>query len=411
MIQTINDQSCEIKFAIEGLRFEKNLIREMDGPIGWFTRKLLSSDGPLVSDFVTHEASFSYSTYGIHVGQDDRLTFMGQNGKCIVGRFVDCRAGSPTLYTEVDIEFAPSLARRLVVPRGVAHTFDNIEHIVTRDEPVWYSSEDNKDWNIDNDLISVARETATTCFPIVRANEHRLPDEVHQFQSKLSQSLLQNPKSYLARFSLIIGSKEQYVMFEPKSWSDDEQELHALLDVPAIPGVEVRRARYALTGPKSWTLVPNTGACVADVLLLPADSERGKSKFLHARTRKWYSFLTNQGHELQLDFVDCRRDVATFGISKRLHTKCDPRISIVIDPGIAYSINCSQDVLVRCEHEIFVDENEPRDDLPAFGQDLLVLSDEPLEIGLVLPNLRCPDELVRLMAKHEVSTFSEDLLE
>ncbi|GAA4660854.1 dTDP-4-dehydrorhamnose 3,5-epimerase family protein [Bartonella pachyuromydis] len=96
----------------------------------------MSSEGPLISDFVTHESSFNYSTYGIHIGQDDRLTFMGDNGKYIHGHFVDCREGSPTLHHHVAIAFAPSVYRRLIVPRGVAHTFDNIERIVTRDEPI-----------------------------------------------------------------------------------------------------------------------------------------------------------------------------------------------------------------------------------------------------------------------------------
>lgn len=402
----VPDLNQEVRFPIDGLQFERNLVQDIQGPAHWFARKLSSSTGPLISDFVTHEANFSYSTYGIHVGQDDRLTFMGNNGKRIQADFVDCRRGSPTLHHKVSIRFAPTLERRLIIPRGVAHTFDDLEYIVTRDEPVWYSDKDNPDWNIDNDLISVMRESDLASFPIVRANEFRLPDEAHLLLSRISQTLLENPRAYMARFKLTIGSEEKYVMFEPRSWTDDDHELKALLNLPGIPGVEVRRSRYALTGPSSWTLVPNTAACVADVLVLPASPKTSSIKFCHTRTRKWYTFLTNQGLCMQVEFVDCRRDSPTIGLRSLLQIKCDPRVSIAIQHGIAYSFHANEEVIVRCEHELFADEHEPRTDLPPFGQDLKIISDEEVGSGLTLPTLRCPDELVYRVAQHEMMVLS-----
>jgi hypothetical protein len=252
-------------------------------------------------------------------------------------------------------------------------------------------------------LVSVMRDIDKKSFPIIRPNEYHLPNEAHQLLSRISQSLLENPKSYLARFLLTIGSEQKYVMFEPNSWTVDDRELRASLDVLPIPGVELRRSRYALTGPKSWTLVANTAACVADVLVLPACPIGDSMKFCHTRTRKWYTFLTNQGLEIQLDFVDCRRDSASCGSASQLRIQCDPRISIAIDHGIAYSFKSKEEVLVRCEHEVFVDEHEPRTDLPAFGHDLIVLSDRELGSGLSLPTLRCPDDLVYRMAEHELA--------
>jgi dTDP-4-dehydrorhamnose 3,5-epimerase-like enzyme len=399
----IADQTLAVKFSIKGLQFERNLVQDIVGPKGWFSQKLMSSPGPLISDFVTHEKNFRYQTYGIHVGQDDRLTFMGDNGKRIKGYFVDCRKGSATLHRKVMFDFAPSLKRRLIIPRGVAHTFDNLEYIVTRDEPVWYSDEDNQDWNIDNDLISVPRDTEPTLFPVVHANKHHLPDEAHQFLSRLSQSLLEKPKSYLARYLLNVGGKEKYVMFEPTSWVEDENELKQLLKTRSIPGVEVRRSRYALTGPRSWTLVPNTAACVADVLTLSPSHDATPQWFFHGRTKKWYTFLTKQSAELQVQFVDCRRNSRSFGRKSDLQIVCDPRISLAIENGIAYSFCCGEEVLVRCEHEVFVDENEPRTDIPPFGRDLMVLSADCPAPELALPAIRCPDSLVYLMAKQEVS--------
>ncbi|PHM39180.1 hypothetical protein Xmau_03087 [Xenorhabdus mauleonii] len=400
----VDDHVCDKQFGIDGLKFESNSVVEISGPGGWFTKKLMSSEGPLISDFVTHESNFQYSTYGIHVGQDDRLTFMGENGKLIHGYFVDCRQGSSTLHKLVALEFAPSVHRRLIIPRGVAHTFDNLEHIVTRDEPIWYSDTNNPAWNIDNDLISVIRNIKLDLFPIIQVNKHRLPDDGHLFLSKLSQALLDKPKSYLARYPVKIGATEQFIMLEPKTWGDDANELERLLNVPTIPGVEVRRNRYALTGPSSWTLVPNTSACVADILHLPTAIDENiinKTKYLHARTKKCYTLLNHQGLDIEFEFVDLRNDSETFGVSSRLKITCDPRINITIENGIAYSIRCAKNVLVRCEHEVFVDENEPRSDIPMFNNDLILITDDILEYGLQRPKIRCPDSVVYQMAKLE----------
>lgn len=82
----------------------------------------------------------------------------------------------------------------------MAHTFDYLEGVVTRDEPIWYVDCDNPAWNIDNDLVSISRDSRLDDFPSVRVNRLRLPDEAHIYLSKLSQSLLESPKSYLARY-------------------------------------------------------------------------------------------------------------------------------------------------------------------------------------------------------------------
>lgn len=406
----LDDHVTKAGLPIEGLSFEPNSLRNLGHRDGWFTTKLLSSAGPLISDFVTHEASFRYSSYGIHIGQDDRLTFMGGDGKPIHGHLVDCREGSPTLHKHVDIAFSSSIARHLVIPRGVAHTFDNLERVVTRDEPVWHSSENNKHWNIDNDLISVSRDTAIEDFPIVRVNEHLLPDIVHQFQSRLSQNLLQSPKGYLARYLLTIGGQEQYVMFNYSTWGEhEEREVLALLNVPTVPGVEVRRSRYALTGPRSWTIVPNTDACVADVLFLPSASCRDSAKALHRRTQMLYTFLNSEGIPLELEFLDCRRDSPAYGTRSRITTLCDPRFTIVIDHGVAYSIKCQESVIVRAEQNLFVAQDEPRADLPIFGQDLFFVDEGLIPSFENLPSMLCPSEVSRLIAKNETVAFAHSV--
>lgn len=392
---------------ITGLRFEENSLHIIPSSSGIFSSKLISSPGPMVSDFVTHEADFQYGTYGIHVGQDDRLTFMGPKNAAINGFFVDCRAGSPTLHNRVNITFAPSMARRLVIPRGVAHTFDGLQYIVTRDEPVWHSAFDNPDWNIDNDLVSIDRDTSIDDFPVIRANEYRLPDALHVFQSRLSQSLLKSPTTYLARYKITEGGETKYVMHDAGWEKGEEDDLRILLDHPQITGVEFRPSRYALTGPRSWTLVPSTDSCLADVLVLKASDQESQLKFqLHLRTRMLYTFLNNEGSNIDIIFRDCRPNDDTDRRDHVLSLKSDPRLTIVIDPGVAYSFKCRQEAIVRAEQQILVDTLEPRSDLPIFGQDCMILNEAEHMLAPQLPTNTCPGSLVRLLARQEIEQLS-----
>ncbi len=71
---TLDDSETELVLPIPGLEFQRNTFFQGGSRA---TSKLSSSIGPLVSDFVTHQPDFKYDAYGIHVGQDDRLTFFG----------------------------------------------------------------------------------------------------------------------------------------------------------------------------------------------------------------------------------------------------------------------------------------------------------------------------------------------
>lgn len=405
MFKNISDIDDSSEFVIGGLKFEANQSSAITNASGPFQLKLISSAGPMISDFVTHESGFHYSTYGIHVGQDDRLTFMGGAGKKIQGYFVDCREKSSTFHQIVRLRFSSSFNRRLVIPRGVAHTFDYLEGVVTRDEPIWYVDCDNPAWNIDNDLVSISRDSRLDDFPSVRVNRLRLPDEAHIYLSKLSQSLLESPKSYLARYPVTIAGVETFVMLEPKVWSNDAEYLSRLISSVDIPGVQIKRNRYALTGGQSYTLVPNTEACIADVLILKADDQRAKIFYWHARTRKIYTFLNNEAATISVECIDVRPQSPTYGRMFVFSVPCDPRISVWIDQGIAYVLRCSLDTIIRCEHEVYADINEPRVDIPMFGQDMIRLFDHEPYPSTNLPTLKCPGAIVYKMAQFEQEQF------
>jgi len=383
MNQRVGDSVVNLDFPIAGLAFRANRVAETS--CGSIEKVVGASTGPQISDYVTHEENFRYSTAGIHIGQDDRLTFMGDERTTddIVGYFTDCRKGSPTLHQQVVISYQPSLYRHLVIPRGVAHTFDNLAYVVTRDEPVWHASRDNPHWNVDNDLVAVARSIPPEQYPVVDVNNARLPGEAHRFMSRLSQELLKNPKAYLSRHRVTLNGEERYVSLEPKGWNADREAVAAIYSSykPGIEGVAFFDNRFAMTGPKSWTLVPNTPNCIADPIVIgPNTFGPPPALIVHELSDRIFTLLNYQDRVFTLDLVDLREGSPTFRIASTLHLIADPRYCMHIPSGVAYRVTSDVSLLARIEAVSF-------GEVPVIGladmrtidpaTDTLVLADRP----------------------------------
>ncbi|RAT01108.1 dTDP-4-dehydrorhamnose 3,5-epimerase [Bacillus cereus] len=202
------------KTDIEGLHFQKNLYNcSNDGK--YF--HVIASEGPGISDIVTHSDEFHYNHYGIHIAQVDRLTFFGDKSQKITGYFVDCRVNSPTLHKQVVLEFYPDPTKMLFIDRGIAHTFDGLENVLTRDEPIWYLSTGNEHYNIANDVVNVDRNEKLTDFPIVEVNKYPIPREAYEFTLKVQQHKMQDLQEFPNRFQIFIDGKKRYVTLKPKN--------------------------------------------------------------------------------------------------------------------------------------------------------------------------------------------------
>jgi dTDP-4-dehydrorhamnose 3,5-epimerase-like enzyme len=393
----IPDEATDVLLPIPGVAFQRNAVAQLSGPPGWFTSKLMSSAGPLLSDYVTHGTGFTYDNYGIHVGQDDRLTFLGSEQTRIQGSFIDCRNGSAHARERVDVSFSPSPFRKLVIPRGVAHTFDNLSSVVTRDEPVLYSAWNNPDWNVDNDLIAFPRFQREMQEPLVQTNELPLPSDAHVLISRLSQHALRSPSRYLTRHRLRVAGEDVYVMLDASGW-ERSNNYHA--PTVSAPGISLVSSKYAQTGEHSWTIVPTTDSCVSDLLFLhPSDGDA--ALVAHTRTRMIYTVLSGEGSELLLKFIDLRCGSESYRKTGELRITCDPRFQICIEPGIGYALKCAVSLIVRTEHEVFVSADEPRDDLMPFGNDLIDVTHG--HGGFSTPSIRCPPRIVYLMALNELA--------
>jgi dTDP-4-dehydrorhamnose 3,5-epimerase-like enzyme len=177
-------------------------VEEIDG-VGWL-RHLVFWSGkhsgfvPLLDAtpfyIVDHgEAAYSHDAYGIHLGQEDRLTFLGSESHKICLTMVDCRQNSKTFHNKVHIEFSPSSLRYLVIPNGVAHRFEGLETVFTVNRPKIFITNEN-DYEPSNDVIdwSVDRQD----FPTLEVHAIPAPPYFYTRQVYAQLQLMQSPSEY-----------------------------------------------------------------------------------------------------------------------------------------------------------------------------------------------------------------------
>lgn len=95
---------------------------------------------------------YDFDSYGIHLGQDDRLVFLGESCQQIVLKLMGMREGSPTLHMSEEIIFNPSPHVELAIPRGVGHALFNMGMVFTINRPYLFLDPD-KDYFPGNDII------------------------------------------------------------------------------------------------------------------------------------------------------------------------------------------------------------------------------------------------------------------
>lgn len=286
------------------------------------------SPGSGVTDYVTHESNFSYSTFGIHIGQDDRLTFLGVDQTVIVS-LIDCRESSPTVGVEVTVSMKVSPDRMIVIPRGVAHTLDGLDGVVTRDEPVWFCG-DSPDWHLDNDLVSFGR--TGTRHPVIQECNQPIPLAACLLISRMSQRVNSTTHAaYAARYNLKFTDGDRYVLVRP-SWVSEGSGHNGDTEW-------VDENRYALTGPESFTIVPTTDSCTSDFLRLRLD-DLDESWSVHPRSHRKITWLGGEG-EFSVELL------SEDGVS--VVYASDPTVHVNIPPGTWYRYSGSGTAVLRSE--------------------------------------------------------------
>ncbi|GGO83010.1 dTDP-4-dehydrorhamnose 3,5-epimerase [Wenjunlia tyrosinilytica] len=189
--------------SILGLHWEANYCAETAD--GSYT--LVTNPSPLVSDVHFFQRD-TYDDYVVHVGHSTRFTFLGAPEQLLVGDFVDCRRGSPSLRQSVRLEFTPDPRRALHVGQGIAMRFQGLTNITVRTEPTWFdSSRPDSHYDVGNDQIRVPTDTPTSSFPSLSVNDLPLPPHVLQILMQRQLEILRNGGSYDTTFDVAVGGE------------------------------------------------------------------------------------------------------------------------------------------------------------------------------------------------------------
>ncbi|ADI28003.1 dTDP-4-dehydrorhamnose 3,5-epimerase family protein [Geobacillus sp. C56-T3] len=177
---------------------------------------LVANPGPLISDMIYFVVD-STNHFTIQVGQIDRFTFFGDPEQEIMGLFVDCRKGSPTLHKKVELKFKPDPRKHLYIERGIAKMFTNMKNITIRSEPIWFSTNVNIEYNIGNDSLIVPMDTELGDFPVVQINELPLPNRVLKVILEREQQILRQNKEFQQSFDLYMGGSRSRITIKKRN--------------------------------------------------------------------------------------------------------------------------------------------------------------------------------------------------
>ncbi|MFI6644738.1 hypothetical protein [Streptomyces sp. NPDC050504] len=76
-----------------------------------------------------------HRAHRVHLGQEDRLTFLGPSHHRVTAHLLDTRPDSPTYGIETTHVFGPDPERYLLLPPGVGHFFEHPEPVHTVNRP------------------------------------------------------------------------------------------------------------------------------------------------------------------------------------------------------------------------------------------------------------------------------------
>jgi dTDP-4-dehydrorhamnose 3,5-epimerase-like enzyme len=317
------DDQLKYSSPIDGLDFCANVLQA--NVLVPSMTNVLSNTGDVVGHFVTHSHNFAYTNFGIHVGQVDRLTFYAQRQRSIEGYFIDCRRESPTSGVHLHIKFSSGVKRKLIIPCGVAHTFSNLEEVVTRNDLSLYAGKANATWNVLNDnIVFDWTPDGIRSAPRVDVNLVPIPLEVNRIFYRLQQSALKAIRMDTLK----------------RDFADTENANVRLLHAPhwetGIAGCEWGTNCFDEIATGSWMILPGTPSCEMTMALFQLDGARTHCYIQRLDRDVLLTFLDREGQLVELDLIDLRLDNVTYGCHSPTRWVCDPRFFLRIPAGVAY---------------------------------------------------------------------------
>ena len=319
----IDDDTFEYSSPIPGLCIAPNVVEknwEFDGQGRYDIHSILSHPG---GHFVTHSSRFRYRTFGNHVGQLDRLTFVAHRHRVIEAFFIDCRIDSRTFGCRLQLRLVDSPRRRLCIPCGVAHTFSNLEDVVTRNDLSIFVDSSNASWNVlDDDLSFWWTSEGIETAPSVKVNAHPLPETMVRFFYRLQQRAILSGIESAKNFGV-------------------NQRLPGGCQALQVP-TKAETSEHNL-------VVPSTDSCETGFFTLNLNGNRSHEFQSNDCLNTIHTFLDRQGELLDFEVLEKSHTLAGSAIARSAWI-CNPAIGLVIPAGVRYRYVGSGQFAVREEH-------------------------------------------------------------
>jgi dTDP-4-dehydrorhamnose 3,5-epimerase-like enzyme len=337
MLKEVHAMNTQI--SIEGLRWVERW-RASNGKSGTYVVPF-PTNRPV--NIVTHgNQKFDYGQYGIHLGQQDVLTFLGASRKIIVGRFIDCRKHSPTFRCVEEFKFTPSSGRTLIIPPGVAHTFNGLEGIITLNAydlflpPLEDLIKSSLGWMPESDIINLPLDIPPASIegvvPMSEPAANAVYYRIGEYQLRTMDEA-EMAHAETRTFTLADGRQVRLML------KADSREPHVreVLPASAIEGVSFRQHPRVTTGPDSY-ISPVPGPSPFYVVDHGEEAYDFDSYGIHLGQEDHLTFL-GEGHRMiGLKLVDMRRGSPTLHKEEWLEFPCDPQVELIIPPGVAHAL-------------------------------------------------------------------------
>lgn len=235
----------------------------------------------------------------------------------------------------------------------------------------------------------------------MQINKYLLPDAAHVLFSCLQQEVLREPKVYGHRYK----NHDDYTIKSPNYWLN-EYDNTLYVNLCDAEHVIIQRNNFALTGNKSYTLVPNTPSCISDCIEMTFHGYN-QWYWLHTLHDVIITVLNNEGKILNIETVDLRqnnREVDTIDF------ECTPCQSICIPRGVAYKLNAVGALLIRREVKMIMSKTTIELTDTFIGNDIHLINENDIHnsdtINVVdeKDNVFVPD-MLRVLAKIEIDNL------
>lgn len=303
---------------------------------------------------------FSYGHYGIHLGQEDRLIFLGPQQNEIVGYFIDCRYGSDTWGNRLIMRFTSSSKKYLTIPPGVAHTFDthgistiNLYSMLLPEPTSWLDN--TVQWTVKGDIVNLKMDVPDKDIPKLKTNSHVASEVFYKLIAEEQKKDLRNlAHEYPFTQDVVL---EDGRLERLKFWKrlDDRRHTKDWIGIEEIEGAGWLGNLTVWTGDVSG-YVPLLDRRPKHLIDHGEDIEYSHDAFgVHLGGDDHLVFIGPKNKTARCELVDFRRGSATLHKSVIFDFVPNPQYTLVIPRGVAHRFEHMEGIYTINQPRTFLD--------------------------------------------------------